>query len=217
MVSAVRALARLALAVLTMSPLVVAACDSLQNAIQPPAIGKVAPEPLTPLPMPTQTMKGGRGAADATYPADFAATVKADGTIVFPEHTTGKIQGANLLAGGEVVLTVNADGSLKGAALKHHYAFTDDGALLADDGRGVRIDPDGSVRTVGGPWKYQSVFLWTPDGGGTWDKGAWRTLEIVALVVIENMLPSAIPHGDAGAAPDKGLDIHIPPPSQWFK
>jgi len=217
MVSAVRASARLAVAVLTMSPLVVAACDSLQNAIQPPTIAKVSPEPLAPLGIPTQTMKGGRGTADATYPADFAATVKADGTILFPQHTTGKIQAANLLVGGEVVLTVNPDGSLKGAALKHHYAFTDDGALLAEDGHGVRIEPDGSVRTVGGAWKYQSVFVWTPEGGGTWDKSAWRTLEIVALVVIENMLPSAIPHGDAGADSDKGLDIHIPPPSQWFK
>jgi hypothetical protein len=173
-----------------MSTLLVAACDSLQNAIQPPTIAKVSPEPLAPLPIPTQTMKGGRGSADATYPSDFAATVKADGTILFPQHTTGKIQAANLLVGG---------------------------ALLAEDGHGVRIDPDGSVRTVGGAWKYQSVFVWAPDGGGTWDKSAWRTLEIVALVVIENMLPSAIPHGDAGADSDKGLDIHIPPPSQWFK
>lgn len=214
MVSAVSPV-RLAPAVLTMSLVALAACDTLQNAIQPPSIGKISPEPLTPLAAPTQTMKGGHGAAEAAYPADYTATVKPDGTILFPEHTTGKVQGANLLVGGEVVLTVNADGSLKGAALKHHYAFTDDGALLAEDGRGVRIDPDGSVRTVGGAWKYQSVFAWSPEGGGTWDKSAWRTLEIVALVVIENMLPSAIPHGDAGT--DKGLDIHIPPPSQWFK
>jgi hypothetical protein len=200
-----------------LSSLAMSACDTLQNAIQPAALAKTAPEPLTPVALPTQVMKGGRGAADAAYPADFAATVKPDGTILFPEHTTGKIQGANLLVGGEAVLTINADGSLKGAALKHHYAFTDDGALLAEDGRGVRIDPDGNVRTVGGAWKYQSVFLWTPDGGATWDKSAWRTLEIVALVVIENMLPSAIPHGAADAGADKGLDIHIPPPSQWFK
>ncbi len=193
------------------------ACDALQGALQPPAIAKVAPEPLTPLPLPTVTMKGGKGAAEAAYPADFAATVKADGTILFPQHTTGRIKGASLQVDGDPVVTVNADGTLKGVALKHHYAFTDDGALLADDGRGVRIGPDGAVRTVGGPWKYQSVFVWQTEGGEAWDKSAWRTLEIVALVVLENMMPTAIrPPGDAGAA-DKGLDIHIPPPSQWFK
>jgi len=193
------------------------ACDTIQGAIQPPAIAKVAPEPLTPVPLPTVTMKGAKGAAEAAYPADFAATVKADGTILFPQHTTGRIKGASLQVDGEPVVTVSADGTLKGIALKHHYAFTDDGALLADDGRGVRIGSDGAVRTVGGPWKYQSVFVWQTEGGEPWDKSAWRTLEIVALVVLENMMPTAIrPPGDAGAA-DKGLDIHIPPPSQWFK
>jgi hypothetical protein len=223
MVGAVRAAARYAPFVLlapasALSALAsLAACDTLQGAIQPPAIAKVAPEPLTPVAVPTLTMKGGKGAAEAAYPADFAATVKADGTILFPQHTAGRIKGASLLVDGEPVLTVNADGTLKGIAVKHHYAFTDDGALVADDGRGVRIGPDGAVRTVGGPWKYQSVFVWQTEGGEPWDKSAWRTLEMVALVVLENMLPTAIrPPGDAGAA-DKGLDIHIPPPSQWFK
>ena len=195
------------------------ACDRLQSAIQSPPIARVAPEPLAPLTAPSQTMKGGKGDAAASYPADFAATVKADGTIVFPEHATGRIQGANVLVGGEVVLTVLADGTLKGLALKRHYAFTEEGALLADDGRGVRIEPDGSVRTIGGAWRYQSVFSWRPDSAGAWDRHAWRTLEIVALIVIENMLPAALRQGDAGAesGPDKGLDLHIPPPSQWFK
>jgi hypothetical protein len=215
MVNAVRASAYCALVLAALPLSALAACDTIQSAIQPPAIAKVAPEPLTPVPVPAQTMKGGRGAADAAYPPDFAATVKADGTILFPEKTTGRIKGSDLLVGGEVVLTVNADGTLKGIALKHHYAFADDGGLLAEDGRGVRIGPDGAVRTVGGAWKYQSVFAWQTESGEVWDKSAWRTLEIVALVVIENMLPSAIRQGDAGA--DKGLDIHIPPPSQWFK
>jgi hypothetical protein len=219
MVGPVRAIARFALVLAALPLPALAACDTIQGAIQSPAIARVAPEPLTPLPVPAQTMKGGRGAADATYPADFAATVKADGTILFPQHTAGRVQGASLLVGGEAVLTVNADGTLKGIALKHHYAFAEDGALLADDGHGVRIGPDGAVRTVGGAWKYQAVFAWQTEGGEPWDKSAWRTLEIVALVVIENMLPGAIRQGDAGAAggPDKGLDIHIPPPSQWFK
>ena len=81
----------------------------------------------------------------------------------------------------------------------------------------MRITPDGAIRTIGGPWKYQSVFAWQTEGGEPWDRSAWRTLEIVALVVLENMMPNAIrPPGDAGAA-DNGLEIHIPPPSQWFK
>jgi hypothetical protein len=196
-------------------------CEKIQNAIQAPNIAKVAPEPVTPLPVPAQSMKGGRGAADASYPADFAAAVKPDGTILFPQKTTGKISGSTITVGGDTVLTVNGDGSLKGVALKRHYSFTDDGALLDEDGHGVRIQPDGSVRAVGGEWCYQSVFEWKPEGGDAWDKSAWRTLEIVALVIVENMLPSALRSGDAGAGADggkdKGLDIHIPPPSQWFK
>ena len=30
------------------------------------------------------------------------------------------------------------------------------------------------------------------EGGEPWDRSAWRTLEIVALVVLENMMPTAI-------------------------
>ena len=201
--------------------LATASCADLRNAIQPPTIAEVAPEPPTPLVAPTVAMKGGRGDAGATYPPDFAATVNADGTILFPQHTQGRIKGASLLVGGETVLTVGDDGALKGLALKHHYAFKPDGALLDEDGHGVRILPDGSIRAVNGAWRSLSVFAWTPDKGGPWDRHAWRTLAIVALVVIENMLPGAIrPDGDAkpgDAGKDKGLDIHIPPPSQWFK
>jgi hypothetical protein len=222
MVGAVSARACLVVLLASVPAAALVACDRLQNAIQAPGIAKIAPEPLTPVAVPAQTMKGGRGDADAAYPADFAATVKADGTILFPQHTTGRIQGSTLTVGGEVVLTVNADGTLKGIALKHHYTFADDGALLDEDGHGVRIGPDGGVKAIGGEWRYQAVFSWKPESGDVWDKSAWRTLEIVALVVIENMMPAAIRAGDAGASSgdsgkDKGLDIHIPPPSQWFK
>ena len=223
-----RALARIAVVITAVSAVSaggLAACDRLQNAIQATSIAKTAREPLTPMPIPAMTMKGGRGDADTTYPADFVATVKSDGTILFPQHTAGKIKESTLLVGGEVVLTVNPDGTLKGIALKHHYAFTDDGALLDEDGHGVRIGPDGGVRAIGGEWRYQSVFSWKTESGDPWDKSAWRTLEIVALVVIENMLPTAMrpagtgaaDGGGDGAGKDKGLDIHIPPPSQWFK
>ncbi len=215
---------RIAAALVVLPSLLTLGCADLQNAIQPPTIAKVAPEPVTPLALPTTTMKGGKGEAEATFPPDFAATVKSDGTILFPQHTQGRVQGASLLVGGEPVLTVADDGSVKGVALKHRYAFSDDGALLDPDGHGVRIAPDGSVRAVGGSWRYASVFAWTSEGGAAWDRHAWRTLELVALVVLENMMPSALRAADEagastshGADKDKGHDIHIPPPSQWFK
>lgn len=196
------------------------ACASLQNAISPPSLAKSSPEPVTPLALPAVAMKGARGDADAQYPADYGATVKPDGTILFPQHTQGHVTGSTITVGHDTVLTVADDGTLKGVALKHHYHFEDDGSLVDEQGHGVRIDADGAVHAVGGAWRYKSVLAWTPDGAA-WDHHAWRTLEVVALIVVENMLPAALGAGDAGApASDgggKGLDIHIPPPSQWFK
>jgi hypothetical protein len=192
-----------------------AACVALQ-----PSIAKLSPQPLTPIATPTWTMKAARGDADAPYPADFAATVKGDGTIAFPEHVTAHVKGSSIMVDGDVVLTVGDDGAVKGVGLKHKYQFDADGALLDDQGRGVSILPDGRVRAVGGPWRYPSVVVWTTDGGGEWDKSAWRTLEIVSLVLVENMIPSAIRSPDGGTARsdggrERGLDI--PPPSEWFK
>jgi hypothetical protein len=185
-------------------------------------VAQTAPEPPGPLALPTVNMNGGKGDADAAYPPDFSAVVKSDGTVVFPQHTTGRIKGASVIIAGNPVLTVNDDGSLKGLALKHKYKFDDKGALLDEAGHGVAIQPDGSVRGVGGEWHYQAAFAWTAEGGGTWDHKGWRTLEIVALIVLENMLPGAIRDSDAKeTAPDggknKGLTIRIPPPSEWFK
>ena len=135
------------------------ACEKIQNAIQTPGIAKVAPEPMTPVPLPTQTMKGGRGDADAAYPPDYGATVKPDGTILFPQHTTGRIQGSSIMVGNEAVLTVSPDGTLKGVALKHHYAFADDGALLDEDGHGVRILPERRSGSVGkAPAKCRTLY-----------------------------------------------------------
>ena len=81
-----RALARIAVVITAVSAGGLAACDRLQNAIQATSIAKTAPEPLTPVAIPAMTMKGGRGDADTTYPADFVATVKSDGTILFPQQ-----------------------------------------------------------------------------------------------------------------------------------
>jgi hypothetical protein len=218
MVGAVKPGVRM-ISTLTLAAASVVGCESIQNAITPPSMVKVAPEPVTPLAVPTVEMKGGRGAADAAYPNDYAAVVKPDGTIQFPEHTMGKIRGSDIVVQGDVVLSVNADGTIKGSALKHHYAFDADGALVSDDGHGLKVDADGSVRAINGAWKYQSIFAWAPDGSAAWDKGGWRTLELVALVVVENMLPTALrpPGSGRDGGKDDGLDIHIPPPSQWFK
>jgi hypothetical protein len=195
-------------------------CATLKQAVGPPAIAQVAPEPPVPLVIPSQTMRAVKGDADAPYPRNFAVTVKSDGTIVFPQHTMGHVQGSQLRIGGDVVLTVRSDGEVEGAALKRRYRFDDSGALLDDRGHGVRLSPDGGVRGVGGEWAYRDVLSWTPDGGGAWDHHGWRTLAVVSLVLIENMLPQAIgadAHEASHAGKDRGLTITIPPPSQWFK
>jgi hypothetical protein len=93
--------------------------------------------------------------------------------------------------------------------------------LLDEAGHGVAIQPDGSVRGVGGEWHYKAPFAWVPEGGGTWDHKGWRTLEIVALVMLENMLPGAIREADAkdtsaDAGKSKGR-FWFPPPSEWFR
>jgi hypothetical protein len=186
------------------------------------SVAQTAPEPLGPLAIPTATMSGGKGDAAASYPPDFSATVKSDGTIVFPQHTVGHVKGASVVIGGSPVLTVDDDGALKGIALKHRYKFDEHGALLDEAGHGVAIQPDGSVRGVGGEWRYTAPFAWSPEGGGAWDHKGWRVLEIVALVMLENMLPGAIREADAKDAPadggkSKGLTIRFPPPSEWFK
>jgi hypothetical protein len=199
------------------------ACTPLHDMMSPPpTVMQTTPEPASPLTLPTVDMNGGRGDADAAYPPDFSAMVKSDGTVVFPQHTQGRIKGASVVIAGNPVLTVNDDGSLKGLALKHKYKFDGSGALLDESGNGVSIQPDGSVRGVGGEWHYKAPFAWTAEGGGAWDHKGWRTLEIVALVVLENMLPGSIRESDAkGAAPDggkgKGATFRFPPPSEWFK
>jgi len=199
--------------------LAVASCAELQQAVSTSKpLTETAPEPNTPLSVPTETMTGTKGPASATYPNDYCVTVKSDGSIVFPQHTTGRIKGSALLVGNDTVLTISPSGVVKGAALKHTYHFTDTGDLVDDTGAGVRISPEGGVRAMGGSWHYQDVMTFSPEGPGRWDTHAWRTLEIVALVVIENMLPQALrdtSSGDAGAAKSKGL--YIPPPSEWFK
>jgi hypothetical protein len=196
----------------------VCSCAELEQAVSTKPLTDTAPEPNTPLSVPTETMTGTKGPASAPYPNDYGVTVKSDGSIVFPQHTMGRIKGGTLLVGGETVLTISPSGVVKGAALKRAYHFTDTGELVDDDGNGVRISPDGGVRAMGGPWHHQDVLTFTPDGPGQWDQHAWRTLEIVALVVIENMLPQALHDTDSSASDaGKSKGLYIPPPSEWFK
>lgn len=196
-------------------------CASLESVIHPTIVKEAPPSPVVPLAAPSQTMTGQKGDASVTYPADFAATVKPDGTILFPQGTTGKLKGGAIVVDGQPVIVVNDAGEVKGAGLKKRYQFNADGELVDETGHGVRISPKGGVRALGGEWHYQDVFVWSVAGGGVWDKSAWRTLEIVALVLIENMLPQVItPKADAKDAASKGgkdKGLYIPPPSEWFK
>jgi hypothetical protein len=195
-----------------------ASCAELQDVVSAKPLTDTAPEPNTPLSVPTETMTGTKGPASATYPNDYGVTVKSDGSIVFPQHTMGRVKGGTLLVGNDTVLTVSPSGVVKGAALKHTYHFTDTGELVDDSGAGVRISPDGGIRAMGGSWRHQEVMTFTPEGPGRWDQHAWRTLEVVALVVIENMLPQAL-HDSESSASDAGKSkgLYIPPPSEWFK
>jgi hypothetical protein len=201
-----------------------ASCAELQDVVSGSSkpLTDTAPEPNTPLSVPTETMTGTKGPASASYPNDYGVTVKSDGSIVFPQHTMGRIKGNTILVGAETVLTISPSGVVKGSALKRTYHFTDTGELVDDSGSGVRISPEGGVRAMGGSWHHQDVMTFTPEGPGRWDQHAWRALEIIALVVIENMLPDALHDtsapsaSDAGTAKSKG-GLYIPPPSEWFK
>ena len=199
----------------------VAACSPLRDWVTPRSIAREAPQsPVVPLTAPALLMKGEKGPAPAKYPAGFVASIKPDGTILFPEGTAARIKGPSVVLGGQPILTVTNDGEVKGNGLKRPYKFTADGDLVDADGRGVRLSPTGGVRTIGGAWRNQDVFVWAPEGGGAWDKTGWRTLAIVALVMIENMLPDALRPAervDDASAPEPRGGIYIPPPSEWFK
>jgi hypothetical protein len=196
-------------------------CATIDGVIRPNIANKAPPEAASPLALPTVTMRGAKGSADAKYPDGFTAVVKGDGSIQFPEKMTGKIQGASILVGGAPVLTVGADGTVKGAGLKGAYKFDADGDLVDSNGHGVRISTSGGVRGLGGAWSHQDVFVWSVDGGGEWDEKGWHTLAIVALVMLENMLPTALataPDPKTKSAPSSSHNgIYIPPPSEWFK
>jgi hypothetical protein len=80
-----------------------ASCAELQQAVSTKLLTETAPEPNTPPSVPTETMTGTKGPAPATYPSDYGVTVKSDGSIVFPQHTMGRIKGSTVLVGNDTV------------------------------------------------------------------------------------------------------------------
>ncbi len=171
-----------------------------------PSIVEVAPKgPIVPLAVPLDVQRGDKGAASAAYPPSFGATIKPDGTVLFPEGAPGKIKGASIVVGGSAVATLSEGGEVAGAGLKRKYRFAPDGDLLDAEGRGLRLSPDGGVRAIGGPHHYKDVMQWSGPAGSTpydkpkageaaptWDRASWRTVAIVSLLMIENLLPEAL-------------------------
>jgi hypothetical protein len=157
-------------------------------------IAEVAPAPMTPLESPKQRMRGDKGSAPASYPASFGAVVSPDGTIAFPDNTSGKIEGNDVYVAGSVVASVSDAGDVSGSGLHQKYKFNDKGELLDPEGRGVRISPEGGVRGLGGKWRYKDVVAWTPESG-KWDYSGWRALTVVSLLLVESMAPEAIRSG----------------------
>jgi hypothetical protein len=157
--------------------------------------------PLTPLTTPKWPLRGDRSSALESYPDKYATTIKPDGTVAFPQGTVGKLRGGSILVDGVPVAGVTPLGEVSGSGLKKHYHFTDDGDLLDAEGHGIRVMPNGGIRGVGGKWHYKDVFIWAMTDGGHWDGTGWRTVALVSLLVIENLLPEAIgaDAADAGA------------------
>jgi hypothetical protein len=189
-----------------------AACSDLKQitAKMPwdhPSIAEVAPKaPMLPLALPKEALRGEKGPANATYPAGFAVTIKPDGTVVFPEGAPGKIKGASIVVGGSAVATLAENGEVSGSGLKRRYRFAADGDLLDAQGRGLRLSPEGGIRGIGGPWHYKDVMQWSDasaperpaekkmgkNDGPEWDRAAWRTVAIVSVLMLENLLPEAL-------------------------
>jgi hypothetical protein len=173
-------------------------------------ITEVAPAPMVPLTAPTQKMHADKGAAPANYPASFGADVSPDGSIAFPDSTTGKIEGNDVYVAGSVVASLTEAGEVSGTGLHQKYKFNDKGELLDGEGRGVRISPEGGVRGIGGRWRYKDVVAWTSESG-KWDYTGWRALTVVSLLLVESMAPEAIRSGDAPAEVAALLPLTPPP------
>ena len=155
------------------------------------SLADLAPAPPTPLAPPSMRMRGDKGPAPANYPASFGATVTPDGVIAFPDNTSGKIEGANILIGGAIVATASDTGEVAGPGLQQRYKWNDKAELVDAEGHGVRMSPEGGVRGLGGKWTFKDAMVWSTDGG-KWDHTGWRALTIVSLIVIEKLAPEAM-------------------------
>jgi hypothetical protein len=173
-------------------------CDTVKIPRMPwdrPSIAEAAgPSPMLPLALPKKTLRGEKGDAPLDYPAGFAATIKPDGIVLFPQGGIGKVIGPRIFVSGDPVVALNDAGEVSGSGLKRKYKFTPDGDLLDADGHGIRLLPEGGIRGIGGKYQYKEVMTWKNDGAaaGDWDKSAWRTVALVSLVMIENLVPTAI-------------------------
>ncbi|MFO0678316.1 MAG: hypothetical protein U0169_17395 [Polyangiaceae bacterium] len=165
--------------------------------IQTRIVDVVPSKPMLPLVAPSQTLKAKRGAANANYPANYRLTIKSDGSVVFPDGGPGRVKNDSVFVGGVVVATLSSSGELAGPGLKHRYKFDSGGELKDDDGHGVRVSPEGTVFGIGGKWRYQDVMVWTGDSGttGDWDRAAWRTVAVLSVLMLENVLPVALRSG----------------------
>lgn len=151
------------------------------------------PSPVTPLTAPTTPMFVQRGRAPLAYPSAFGAAIRPDGTITLPRNGAAHVRGANLVGEASVLLTVSENGVVSGSALKRKYAFNDAGELVDENGHGVRMQPDGRVRALGGSVRHADVMVWLPETRGErWDYAGWRTMSIVSLLLLEHLLPETV-------------------------
>ena len=167
------------------------------------------PSPHVPLAAPAMPLHGERGRAALPYPTSFAVVIRPDGSISFPQHTSAKLRGASVVAGSTILATLDDAGNVTGAGLKRRYAFNEKGDLVDDTGRGVRLAPDGRVRGLGGSVRYTEVMAWVPETRGErWDYVGWRTLSILSLLVLENLMPETV-----GLTTTTNANVTQPPPA----
>jgi hypothetical protein len=90
-------------------------------------------------------------------------------------------------------VSLNDAGEVHGVGLRRTYSFNEKGELVDPDGHGVRVTPEGKVRALGGSIRYADVMVWLPEARGErWDYSGWRTISILSLVVLENLLPETV-------------------------
>jgi hypothetical protein len=151
-------------------------------------IVEVAPRrAVVPLVLPQRALRGKR-ASGSPLP-NVSVVLRPDGTLVLPDGGPGRVKSDDVLADSSVLLSVTTRGEVAGPALKRKYRFERDGDLSDADGRGVRVEPSGVVRSL----RTDKILLrWDDDGKTRWDWAAWRTVAILSVLVTENVAPQAL-------------------------